>query len=204
MNAIELAHAIAAHAGQFHCHGIHAEDRKKVVDFAHVLAPGIDASQLPSHGGLAGFYTAIGSVVFYRDARSDEAALHIAAPADWPRLRAELDGWFAHMEQDERDEYLPGWLATCLVIGEFPATGNYVLMVCEGGDAGRIVEFDHDGFEFVEQEDDLVAYAWKQLDPDATRLLQFASHLRFVDEGEDQQWWIEEMRDNRGNTVRTG
>jgi hypothetical protein len=41
------------------------------------------------------------------------------------------------------------------------------------------------------------------LDLDNQRLLYIATHMRFVDGDDSQQWWIEELNDNRGNVATT-
>jgi len=203
MKLAELELAVTRHLGQLHCSRINGSGAKKVVDFRHLVSPPVHGEPLPSVGRLADFYDTFGSVVFYADEKTGDAAVHIASPNEWPALREYFDGWFEHITDGERKEYLPPWLDTCMVIGEMPHTGNYIVMPTEGAEVGRVFEFDHDGFESREQAPDLVDYAWRLLDIDGSRLASFASHMRFVEGDPMIQWWIDEMRDNRGNFAST-
>jgi hypothetical protein len=199
----DLKLAVIQHSGQFHCSRIHASSEKKVVDFRHLVSPPLGSVSLPPIGRLADFYGTFGSIVFYADEKTGDAAAHIASPNEWSSLRDYFSGWFEDIPDDEREEYLPPWIDTCLVIGEMPRTGNYIVMPTEGEEVGRVFEFDHDGLEFTEQASDLVDYAHRILDLDGSRLTEFASHMRFIEGDRMIQWWIDEMRDNRGNVVST-
>lgn len=85
-----------------------------------------------------------------------------------------------------------------------PRSGNYLLVRSTGPAAGAVVKFDHDGLEFTDLGADLPGFVTRALDLDTARLTDIASHLCFVVGGDfDTQWWIEELRDNRGNTIRT-
>lgn len=64
-------------------------------------------------------------------------------------------------------------------------------------------QFDHDGYEFVELGASLPDFVRRTLDLDAERLTEIASHMRFVLAAEQRQWWIDSMKDNRGNVIRT-
>jgi len=77
-------------------------------------------------------------------------------------------------------------------------------MPLSGEKRGFVYEFEHDGFEFIECAPDIERFVYQVLDPSASALTAMACHMRFVEE-EDYatQWWITEMRDNRGNVVRT-
>jgi len=200
----ELAKSVFEHRGEFDCEEIHNETNTRVVQFQHALTPPEPASDLPAIGRLSDFYETFGSITFYVDPVSGDAARFLAGPSQWPALMADFGGWFDDMDESERQEYLPDWVDSCLVIGETPSSGNYVLMATHGDVAGKVFEFDHDGFEFVEQAKDIIEYAEKMLNPDAIRLTDFASHMRFIDEGQSRsQWWIRTLRDNRGNRVDT-
>ncbi len=98
------------------------------------------------------------------------------------------------MDEDERLEILPDWIDTCLVIGETPHSGNYILVVTKGPAAGRVFEFDHDGYEFIDQAD-VIEYVEKLLKPDGIKLTDIASHMRFIEDDPMGQWWIRELRE---------
>lgn len=196
MTPTDLADAIRTHAGEFECREIDGAGRKTVA-FRHVATPPGEVDELPDVGRLREFYGIFGSVLFYADEATGDAARQLAAPDAW----AELDEHFRDWLFDDED--LPEWVENCLVIGETPHSGNYILLAVDGDEAGRVFEFDHDGFEFTEAGADVVAYAAAMLRPDDARLTDFASHLRFIDADSDAQWWIESMRDNRGHAAST-
>lgn len=204
MRLADLEHAVTTHEGDFHCSRLNATGETKIVHVRHRVEAPSPVQGLPAIGRLGDFFDTFGSVVFYEAERTGDAAVRIAAPSEWHTLGDDLRDSFDLLSDDERQECLPSWVETCLVIGEMPRTGNYVLMATEGDEAGHVFEFDHDGFEFSRQASDLVDYTHRLLAIDAQRLATFASHLRFV-EGDDWmiQWWIEELRDNRGRVVAT-
>lgn len=204
MKLVELESAVRAHAGEFLCEQIGAEGNTKVVRFRHAITAASATRNVPSVGGLRDFYETFGSIVFYHDPKSGDAARHLAPHQEWPELQSNFDDWIEDVAEDERADFIPGGTDHCLVIGETPRSGNYILVPTKGPAAGQVFEFDHDGFEFRREGIDIVEYVEKLLAPDSARLSDMASHLRFV-EGEDWnvQWWIREMRDNRGRVVLT-
>lgn len=205
MPLTELHRAVAEHTGAFHCERIHKPQQTKTVTFQHRIqppAPLLDAP-LPDVGRLPAFYATFGSVLLYHDADTGDAARYIAPPTEWAVLREAFEGWTEHLSDEERDDLLPDWVDDCLVIGETPHSGNYVLMATDSDCAGRVFEFDHDGFEFTEKGADLVEYVQGLLHPDSAALTDIASHMRFIDKRTGAQWWILEMSDNQGHRVRT-
>jgi hypothetical protein len=198
-----LESAVRDHAGHFFCERIHAPNETKVVDFRHVADPPVPVEQIPNVGRLVDFYDTFGSVVFYFDERSGDAAVHIASPSAWGELADQFGEWLTSLSEEERAEVLPDWIDECLVIGEEPQTGNYILMPTTGDSMGRVFLFDHDGFEFVDEGADLVAFVERLISPDDSQLNEMASHLRFIEDDPAIQWWIRELRDNRGNVART-
>lgn len=203
MHLPDLFHAVTSHCGEFACERInHQPQQTKVVAFSHMVTPPQVTAGLPAVGRLGDFYDTFGSILFYLDAVTGDAAKHIVHPSEWASMHIDFNDWIEQLDDEERADILPEWIARCTAIGESPHTGNYILMVLDGAEAGKVFEFDHDGFEFIEQADDLVAYVQRLLDPDAGLLLDNASHMRFI-EADQVQWWILEMADNRGNRVRT-
>lgn len=203
MRLPDLELAVTTHAGDFHCSRIHGAGEIKVVRFRHRIEVPMSAESLPATGRLVDFFDTFGGAVFYWDEKSGDAAVFIAAPSEWSALRSSFMQGFESLSEKERQECLPHWIETCLVIGEMPRSGNYVLMATEGDAAGHVFEFDHDGFEFSQRAGDLVDYTYRLLALDTQRLTDFASHLRFIEGDWRTQWWIEELRDNRGNIVAT-
>ncbi len=204
MKLVDLETAVLGHYGEFLCEQIHNEENTKSVRFKHSATPVNDETDLPDVGRLQDFYDTFGSIVFYLDQASGDAARQIAPPYEWAELKDEFSGWFEGLSDDERSESVPQWVDTCLAIGETPSSGNYILMAMDGAVAGHVFEFDHDGFEFTHRADDLVEYVQTLLKPDGPALMDIASHMRFVEDDRNMvQWWIRELRDNRGNVVST-
>ncbi len=203
MHQTDLQQAIDDHRGTFDCEALSAPATTRQIAFRHHATAPRGHDTLPDVPGLRDFYRHVGSVLFYADAGSGEAALWIAPPSEWAALQAHFNEWTADLDADERADSIPGGLDTAQVIGEEPGTGNYLLIATGGTAAGHVFLFDHDGFEFTEQAPDLVSYAWKLLDPDDSALLAMATHLRFIRDDDPRQWWIRELRDNRGNVART-
>ena len=198
--------AIAEHVGEFVCAGINDPSRQKRVAFRHLLsAPKPFApSAVPDIGKLREFYTRVGSVLFYFDEKSADAARYLAPPSEWEGLRAGFVEWLDVFDEEDFAE-MPLDLETCLVIGETPQSGNYILVAKAGEQCGHVFEFDHDGFEISHVADNIIEYSHKMLNLDADRLGNFASHLRFVEDDDeaDTQWWIVEMHDHQGRVLRT-
>jgi plasmid stabilization system protein ParE len=199
----QLFDAVISHRGQFLCEEIHQEKNTKVVEFSHRVAPAVANVGVPNVGRLQDFYDTFSSIVFFVDERSGDAGKHIASPDQWAELDEEFRGWIDHFSEEEREEYLPEWVDTCLVIGEEPRTGNYLLMATSGEDEGKVILFDHDGYEFIEEAKDIIAYVEYMLAPDNQLLVGMASHMRFIEDDQPVQWWIRELRDNRGNEAST-
>jgi hypothetical protein len=197
-----LDHSVRSHHGQFHCHQIHKEGNKKVVNFRHVALPPDSAQRIPSVNGLPDFYSTFGQLTLYVDEVSGDAAYHLASPNQWAKLDGDFRPWLDGVEQEGAD-LIPSWVSQCIVIGEVPRSGNYLLVPIEGPEVGHVYEFEHDGFEFLKLADSLPDFVMKTLDLDPARLTAIASHLRFITGDHREQWWITELRDNRGNVVRT-
>lgn len=201
---VDLEAAVLGHCGEFLCEQIHNDENTKSVRFRHAAIPATDEIDLPEVGRLQDFYDTFGSIVFYLDEKSGDAARHIAPPCEWAALNDEFSGWFEGLSAEERSESVPEWVNTCLAIGETPESGNYILMAMDGTVAGHVFEFDHDGLEFTHRADDLVEYVQTLLKPDGLVLTDIASHMRFVEDDQNMvQWWIRELTDNRGNVVST-
>lgn len=198
-----LKSQVAAHRGTFLCERINAPEVTKVVHFTHLLGQPGSELDVPDVGQLRNFVATFGSLTFYADAVTGEAAAHIATPAEWPSLHADLQDWLEQLDEAEAAEALPDWIETCLVIGEVPRTGNYVLMPVSGSEAGAVYLFDHDGFEFTKQAGDVVAYVERMLSPDDALLAGMASHMRFFESDPMVQWWIRELHDHRGLQAST-
>ncbi len=203
MKIEDLDALLRRHAGEFHCVLIRDKARTRVVPFAHVLTAPVEPTDLPPVGRLGEFYATIGSLVLYQDAQSGDAARYLAPPSEWAEMHERFSGWLEILDEDEREELLPDWMETCLAIGETPRSGNYILVATQGPEAGHVFEFDHDGFEINEYGSDVVDYVARLLQPDGARLVDIASHMRFIEDDPMVQWWIQELRDNHGHVAST-
>lgn len=199
----ELAKKLHAHTGTFLCEEIHTPAHTKQVRFAHLVTPPQPAAEVPNVGDLRAFYAHFGRIVFYHDSLSGDSGRVLAPVTAWPELRDSLWDWFYPLDDEARAEILPPWIDGACVIGETPQSGNYLLVPTEGPEAGRVFEFDHDGYAFVQQADSLEAYVESLLKPDSATLTALATHMRFVGPDDTCQWWIRELRDDAGHVVYT-
>lgn len=199
----QLRSEVEAHSGQFRCSEIHDQKNSKTVHFRHVGTPPGASSAVPDVRGLRDFYSTYGQLTLYLEQRSGDAAYFLANPSQWQELESDFRPWLDSVDPDEADDYLPEWISGCIVVGEIPRSGNYLLVPTAGPEAGKVFEFEHDGFEFNELGASLPDFVARSLDLDIGRLTAIASHVRFIEEGDKRQWWIEELTDNRGNVVGT-
>lgn len=146
----QLRSEVEAHSGQFRCSEIHQEKNSKTVQFQHVATPPGDSSTVPDVPGLSDFYCTFGELTLYLEEQSGDAAYFLASPSQWQELESDFRPWLEGIGQEETDEYLPDWTSDCIVIGEIPRSGNYLLVPTAGPEAGKVIEFEHDGFEFIE------------------------------------------------------
>lgn len=141
---------------------------------------------------LTEFYSRFGYVRLYSQVDSDESAYYIASPDEWDELNDSFFDWIEDFSEDEKEELLPDWISEYIVIGEIPASGNYLLMPLTGDHKGRVFEFEHDGFEFIERGRDFADF----LDVISTvtdQLLEdIAGHTRYQDQRPDSQWLVTE------------
>ncbi|KGF71733.1 hypothetical protein DO97_15725 [Neosynechococcus sphagnicola sy1] len=202
MPFLESLHsAVQSHTGQFSCSEINREENTKVVHFRHVGLPPDAGLVIPKIQGLEEFYGTYSQLTLYFEEESGDAAYFIASPSQWEELNSDFRPWLDVIDEEEVDEFLPNWINDCIVIGEIPRSGNYLLVPTVGSDAGKVFEFEHDGFEFLELGLSLPDFVARTLDLDSGRLTAIASHIRFITPTENRQWWIEELRDNRGNVI---
>ena len=203
MKIVELEEAVLNHSGVFACSGRGGDADTKTISFKHKFDPPEIDPEVPDTGKLKEFYATFGSLTLYHHEASEDAAFHIANPEGWSMVQEEFSGWIDDLDEEEEEELLPEWINECIAIGEIPYSGNYLLMPLSGEMSGHVFEFEHDGFEFIELASDLHEFIIKALNPDSRSLTKMASHMTFTEAGEDNQWWIEEMRDSHGQVVKT-
>ncbi|TMQ74374.1 SMI1/KNR4 family protein [Candidatus Accumulibacter phosphatis] len=199
----QLRSAVQSHSGQFVCSEIHHAKNSKTVHFRHLgTPPEPDFSGLEVNG-LRDFYSTFGELTLYLEEESGDAAYFLANPSQWESLDSDFRPWLEGIGDDEADDYLPDWISNCIVVGEIPRSGNYLLIPTTGPETGKVFEFEHDGFEFIELGTSLPDFVERTLDLDPSRLAAIASHVRFITENDGRPWWIEELHDNRGNVIHT-
>jgi len=197
-----LLERIRNHEGEFLCEAIGAEENTKLVKFSHSVDPPSPSVQVPDVGDLNEFYSAIGSLTLYSVPTNYEAAYYIAPPSEWENLESDFSDWTDMVDEDEEEEVFPTWFGSHNVIGEIPGTGNYILVVTDGAEQGAIYSFDHDGFEFKKLGSSIEEFVLNALDPDSNQFLDLVTHMRFISNDNDQQWWARELRHNSGKVVR--
>lgn len=203
MKRHDLLKAVETHHGSFFCTRINQPDETRTIPFRHQYTlPAARPNKLPLKQ-LEDFYDTFASLRLYHDAVSQDAAYYLASPAEWDGLASQFRLWLESLDETEQD-LKPAWTDNCLVLGEIPQSGNYLLMPLSGERCGFVFEFEHDGFEFIERASDLEQFVFQLLAPNPALLAGMASHMRFVDQNHAAaQWWIVEMRDNQGQVVRT-
>src|SRR5690606_30153778 len=128
MRLDDLRRAVEAHTGVFYCTKLGEEALTKEVNFRHEVGePEQMATAMPIES-LSAFYETFAHLRLYRDPVSGEAAFYIGSPAEWETLDADLRTWFEDLSEQEREALLPPWIDDCIVIGEIPATGNYLMV----------------------------------------------------------------------------
>jgi hypothetical protein len=204
MPALEaLRTAVTSHTGVFLCTEIHASHNAKTLKFRHAADAAAPDVEVPDVPGLRDFYDTFARLTLYLEEDSGDAAFSIASPDQWAELKSDFEVWIDDLSDDEADECLPDWLPHYVVVGEVPHSGNYLLVPTTGPEVGCVYLFDHDGFEFAKLGSTLAEFVASSLDLDTKRLTDMASHMRFITQTENRQWWIDALKDNRGNNVST-
>lgn len=197
---MNLKDKVTQHTGHFVCQQIGQPAQQKTVHFRHLATEPRPYSG-PDLPGFKAFYAMFGSLTLYLDEASGEAGFYLAAPDEWAQLEDCFALWIEDLESDDPD--LPAWLGQRQVVGEIPGSGNYLLVPTQGPEAGKVFEFEHDGFEFIERAADLCHFVESVLAPSPADLTAMASHLRFTTPASPAQWWITALHDKQGHSVRT-
>ena len=203
MKLEKLEALVQSHSGEFVCEQVNKREVTKIVPFKHLYDTPIASSVVPKVGKLQEFYATFSALLLYFDEKSKDAAIYIANPDQWESLRQNFSVWLESLSEDEKNDMLPKWIGSYHVIGQIPRSGNYILIPAKGKKAGYVFEFEHDGFEFIELAKDIEEYISKMLPPNEQDLTNIASHMRFMEDNPMIQWWIRELRDNKGVVVKT-
>ena len=146
------------------------------------------------HSQLFTLFSNYGSVRLYCDTLSDNSAFYLANPSEWNDLFSEFNLWIEELDDKEKKELLPKWIDSAIVIGEIPNSGNYYLFPIRGIEEGKIFEFEHDGFEFIEVAKDLEAFIESICTVTDSLLSNIRSHTRYSDGKTDIQWLVKNYR----------
>jgi hypothetical protein len=184
-----------------------------VARIRHDVTPPLDEEtlsqlrrQLGDVPSLFEFYRRWGSARLYCDTVhmtpiGYASAFFIAPPESWKELREGFEGWVEALTSEEREDLLPGWLSgPYVVVGEVPNSGNYFLIPVEGQEKGKVFEFEHDGFEFVEAGSDFAAFVDKLCAVDEGLLQDIRCHTRYSDGKTPAQWMCEQYFYDAGDS----
>ena len=170
--------------------GVQAQERS-----THEVTPPLTSDQLEEletqigyHDQLLSLLSTYGSVRLFCDTLSDESAFYLAHPNEWNDLSQDFNIWLDNLDESERKDLLPEWLEDALVIGEVPSSGNYYLFPLSGNERGKVFEFEHDGFEFIEEGKDLYSFIDKISTVNEALINNILSHTRYSDGKTDIQW----------------
>lgn len=143
------------------------------------------------------FYRRFGWARLYRDTMPTTyagfepfyaSAYYIAPPNAWRELRQCFECWLDGLSEKEAAELLPSWMKSYVVIGEVPNSGNCFLLPLAGPDRGKIFEFEHDGFEFIERGTTLASFIDYVCTVTDDLLKEISCHTRYCDGRTDTQW----------------
>lgn len=201
----ELIQQLKNSTGVFLCQAINDEQKTKTEPFSHVVTPPKPSKNLPDIAEIRAFYDVVGSLRLYHCEIGNEAGFYIAKPDEWAELTEGFAEWVEIIEldfdEDELEEEMPSWFGSQQVIGEIPNTGNYLLLVTDGDEKGSIYEFDHDGAEFYKRGVNIEDFIRQILNPTPGLLSSMASHMRFTDDPNGQQWWATALCFDDGREV---
>ena len=159
----------------------------------HATDPGAADVALLSEApeSLRSFFSEFGSLRLYCDAHSSSSAFYLARPSEWAQLQQEFLNWIRMLSADGQS-MVPDWVEDCVVFGEIPETGNYLIMPRQGPEAGKVYLFDCQAFDFVEEAPDLSAYLLAITTPDEALYEKIRQHTRYSDGETATQWLVRE------------
>jgi hypothetical protein len=168
----------------------------------HEVGPPLDSSSLADLAKQVGdmpelleFYRRYGTARLYCDTVpgrfGNASAYYIAPPETWAELRDAFSGWIDDLAEEEKEELLPEWIDSFVVVGEVPNSGNYFLVPLEGPERGKVFEFEHDGFEFIESGRNFADFLNRKSTVTDDLLGEILTHTRYSDGKSDTQWLCE-------------
>jgi hypothetical protein len=162
-----------------------------------VTPPESDCSVVASVGldDLTAFYGEFGSVRLYCDTNSSSSAFYLASPPEWDQLKKEFLRWIRMLGTDDRNQ-LPDWVENCVVFGEIPETGHYLMTPVEGSDSGKVYRFEHEGFLFEEIAADLGGFLDAITTPTEDLFRKIRTHTCYSDGETATQWLVVAYEDD--------
>ena len=173
---------------------------RHVAMIRHEVSPPLDEpalvalqAQIGNLTELLAFYRRWGSVRLYCDSVVQEpvgcaSAFYIAPPGEWDDLKERFEAWTESLGDDERAELLPPWVDHCVAVGEVPNSGNCFLVPLAGPELGRVFEFEHDGFEFIERGAGFAVFVDTLCTVNDALLSEILGHTRYADGHSSVQW----------------
>lgn len=172
-----------------------------VANIEHEVAPPLTSDQLKVienqigyHDQLFSFLSLYGSIRLYCDTLSNASAFYLAHPGEWGDLQDDFHIWLDTIDDNEKSSLFPCWLEDSIVVGEIPSSGNYFLFLFRGSEKGKVFEFEHDGFEFIERGRCLYEFLEKISTVTESLLIDIQSHTRYSDGLTHTQWLPQEYR----------
>lgn len=173
--------------------------RRFTAQIVHYAEPRLGKTQIeqlerlfPDIPQLAEFYSHYASVRLFVDPIGGDSAFYIASPDEWHGLRKNFEMWMDCLDEDEEEDLLPDWMENYIAIGEVPTSGNYYLMPTKGEHTGKVIHFDHDGFEFTEEGVDMSAFLTRIATVDRALIEEILGHTRYSDGETEIQWLAQE------------
>ena len=173
---------------------------RHVAMIRHEVTPPLDETslsalreQIGNIPDLLKFYRRWGSARPFCDSVFKEpigyaSAFFIASPDEWRELKEDFEGWIENLNEDERDEMLPEWIDAYVVVGKIPNSGNYFLVPLKGSEEGKVIEFEHDGFEFIERAASFAGFVDAICTVNEVLLHEILGHTRYHDGKSSVQW----------------
>lgn len=169
------------------------------IPIKHIVSPGLDEElldglqqQIGDLPELISLYSKYGDIRLYIGEYADKcigkpSAFYIAHPDVWNELKQSFLDW---IEMEDNPSYFPEWVQKeeYVVFGEIPNSGNYFVVSTAGEDNGKIFEFEHDGFKFVERGNTMQAFIDWISEPNDELINYICGHTRYSDGTIDTQW----------------
>ena len=176
--------------------GSEGQDKRLKAPISHEVTEALTSYEIKQLEDMIGYqeqlfdlFRSYGSVRLFCDANSGDSAYYIAHPDEWGELYQDFKVWLEELEDSEYNELVPSWVGDAVVIGEIPSSGNCILFLTKGSGKGKVFEFEHDGFQFIEVGKNLVTFVDHISTVTEELISNIQSHTRISD-GETKTQWV--------------